>query len=90
MLLDEKIGSGLKASKIGIRQSLSHIWRNGDLNYRIKLRFALAPDGLRWNSDKVFLNTAKPQLFQAYKELLRDLVCSGGPPSAVLNTLALS
>ena len=54
-------------------ENLADAWKNGDLQYRVDLQFALAPDGLRWSTDNGFLNKANPQLFQAYKELLGDL-----------------
>ena len=59
-------------------KNLWETWKNGDLNYRVELQFALAPEGLRWSSDNGFLNKANPQLFQAYKELLGDLELNGG------------
>jgi hypothetical protein len=45
-----------------------------DLNYRVELQFALGPEGLHWSDEKGFLNTANPHFFQAYTELMRDLV----------------
>jgi hypothetical protein len=59
-------------------KNLWEAWKNGDLNYRIELQFALAPEGLHWSTDNGFLNKANPQLFQAYRELLGDLVGDGG------------
>lgn len=59
-------------------KNLAESWQQGDLKYRVELQFALAPDGLRWDSDNGFLNKANPQLFQAYKEMLADLVGDGG------------
>ena len=55
-------------------KNLWETWKNGDLNYRVNLQFALAPEGLHWDSNNGFLNKDNPQLFQAHKELLRDLV----------------
>src|SRR5882724_9537747 len=57
-------------------KNLWETWKNGDLNYRVELQFALAPEGLRWSSNNGFLNKGNPQLFQAYKELLADLELS--------------
>jgi hypothetical protein len=59
-------------------KNLWETWKNGDLNYRVELQFALAPEGLHWSDTKGFLNTSNPQLFQAYTELMRDLVGNGG------------
>ena len=59
-------------------KDLAESWKNGDLNYRVELQFALAPQGLHWSVTNGFLNTSNPSLFQAYKELLSDLVGSGG------------
>jgi site-specific DNA recombinase len=59
-------------------KNLWETWKNGDLNYRVELQFALAPEGLHWSDTKGFLNTANPHLFQAYTELMRDLVGNGG------------
>jgi site-specific DNA recombinase len=59
-------------------RNLWETWKNGDLNYRVELQFALAPEGLHWSDEKGFLNTANPHLFQAYTELMRDLVGNGG------------
>jgi site-specific DNA recombinase len=59
-------------------RNLAESWKNGDLNYRVELQFALAPDGLRWLPDNGFLNKGNQQLFQAFQELLADLVGDGG------------
>jgi hypothetical protein len=59
-------------------ENLEQGWLKGDLQYRVDLQFALAPDGLRWSTDNGFLNKTNPQLFQAYKELLGDLKVNGG------------
>ena len=59
-------------------RNLVESWQKGDLQYRVELQFALAPEGLRWSSDNGFLNKDNPQLFQAYKEMLADLVGNGG------------
>ena len=59
-------------------KNLWETWKNGDLNYRVELQFALAPEGLHWSDTKGFLNTSNPSLFQAYTELMRDLVGDGG------------
>jgi site-specific DNA recombinase len=59
-------------------ENLEQAWLKGDLQYRVDLQFALAPDGLRWSTDNGFLNKTNPQLFQAYKELLGDLELGGG------------
>jgi hypothetical protein len=59
-------------------KNLWEMWKNGDLNYRVELQFAFAPEGLHWSDEKGFLNTANPHLFQAYTELMRDLVGDGG------------
>ena len=65
-------------------KNLRETWKTGDLNQRVELQFAVAPDGPFWEKNNGFLNKAKPQLFQAYRELLTDLVGDGGPLSAVL------
>jgi hypothetical protein len=59
-------------------KNLWETWKNGDLNYRVELQFALAPEGLHWSDTKGFLNTSNPLLFQSYTELMRDLVGDGG------------
>jgi hypothetical protein len=59
-------------------KNLWEMWKNGDLNYRVELQFAFAPEGLHWSDEKGFLNTTNPHLFQAYRELMRDLVGDGG------------
>ena len=78
--LDEERTGVQELAKIKEYQlkNLWETWKNGDLNYRVELQFALAPEGLHWSDENGFLNTANPQLFQAYKELLADLVGDGG------------
>ena len=55
-------------------KNLAEFWQKGDLQYRVDLQFSLAPDGLRRNGDNGFLNKDNPQLFQAFKQMLADLV----------------
>jgi hypothetical protein len=59
-------------------KNLCETWQKADLNERVELQFALAPNGLHWEKNNGFLNKANPQLFQAYRELLTDLVGDGG------------
>jgi len=35
-------------------KNLAESWKNGDLNYRVELQFALAPEGLHWSVKKGF------------------------------------
>lgn len=58
-------------------KNLAESWLKGDLQYRINLQFALAPDGLRWVNNNGFLNRGNPQLFEAYTQLLKELVGDG-------------
>ncbi|MBV9885364.1 MAG: recombinase family protein [Acidobacteria bacterium] len=59
-------------------KNLCETWQKSDLNQRVELQFALFPNGLHWEKNNGFLNKANPQLFQAYSELLGDLVGDGG------------
>ena len=78
-LEDERTGMQELIKNTEVRLSnLATWWQKANLQDRIELQFSLWPDGLHWSHERMFLNTANRSLFQQVREMLDDMVKSGG------------